>query len=430
MFKKNLIWADVILYLLLISSLIIDIIFYYDIKYNELFSFVKYKSLLIVAAAEFIVAINKLKGIIGKDVENSSIPSSVNVYKKKITNSRVKSNKPKGGQKGHKGCSLEYLEPTNITVINHEIVCPKCNTLLVTISEKKKQLVDAYVNLKIEEFNIKIGKCPNCGYISKPETPHNLVNNVTYGKSLKSMVILLNTYGLVSINRTSKMINELTGGIINIADSSICNILKETSKKCLHEIEVIKDKLLASPVLHVDETPIRTEGKLGYVHVVSNNEFTLLSGSNTRGTSAVEKIGVLSKYSGTLVHDHYTLYYNFGTKHQECNSHILRYLKSITEIEKDGWSLDMSNLLKEILHDRKELIKQGVSNFFMETKEGYTKYNKDAINLYKRMEKYKDNHLLFMNDFSKPFENNQAERDVRMLKSKTKVSGCFNMLTY
>lgn len=389
---------------------------------------------------------NKLKIIIGKDVENSSIPSGSNVYRKKITNSRVKSNKAKGGQKGHKGSSLEYFEPTSRTDIHHEVKCPKCDTLLVTISEKKKQLVDAYINLKIEEFNIKTGKCPNCGYLSKPKVPYNLINNVTYGKSLKSMIILLNTYGLVSINRTSKMINELTGGVICIADSSICNIIKETSNKCLQEIEVTKVKLLSSPVLHVDETLIRTGVKLGYAHVVSNDQYTLLSSANTRGASAVEKIGVLSKYMGTLVHDHYTMYYNYGIKHQEFNSHILRYLKSITEIEKNGWSLDMSNLLKEILHKRKELLKQGVSNFSHEVIESYTnkyisiiekakeqysqsnKYNKDAINLYKRMEKYIDNHLLFMNDFSIPFENNQAERDVRMLKSKTKVSGCFNML--
>ncbi len=178
---------------------------------------------------------SKLKSIIGKDVENSSIPSSINVYKKKVTNSREKSNKSKGGQKGHKGHSLEYLEATSVEVVNHDEICPKC------------------------------------GYISKPNIPHNLVNNVTYGKSLKSMVVLLNAYGLVSINRTAKMVNELTGGFIKIAESSICNIIKETSKKCECEIEVIKEKLLASPVLHVEETPIRSEGKLGYVHVLANN---------------------------------------------------------------------------------------------------------------------------------------------------------------
>jgi chromosome segregation ATPase len=84
---------------------------------------------------------NKLKSIIAKDVENSSIPSSVNVYKKKISNSRTKSDKLKGGQTGHKGHSLEYLETTSVTTINHEKLCPKCGTELTTISEKKKQLV-------------------------------------------------------------------------------------------------------------------------------------------------------------------------------------------------------------------------------------------------------------------------------------------------
>lgn len=388
----------------------------------------------------------KLKRIIAKDVENSSIPSSVNVYKKKVTNSRTKSGRPKGGQTGHKGHSLEYLEPTNVTVINHEELCPKCGTKLNTIKEKKKQLVDAYIKLKVEEYIIKTGKCPNCGYISKPDIPNNLINNVTYGKSLKSMIVLLNAYGLVSINRTSKMINELTGGVIKIAESSICNIIKETSKKCLDEIEVIKENLLSSPVLHVDETPIRTEGKLSYVHVVGNNSFTLLSGAKTRGQKAVDEIGVLNRYYGTLVHDHFTMYYNYGSRHQECNAHILRYLKAVTEVENGGWSLDMSNLLTEMLHSRKELIKQGVSRFSKEVIEGYTnryisiinkakasyqdtnKYNNNAVNLYKRMEKYMDNHLLFINDFSIPFENNQAERDVRMLKSKIKVSGYFSML--
>lgn len=391
--------------------------------------------------------IAKLKSVIAKDVENSSIPSSSNVYKKKkVTNSRTKSDKQKGGQIGHKGHSLEYLKPTSVTIVNHDVICPICGTLLNTIKEKKKQLVDAYIELKVEEYIIKSGECPKCGYVSKPNIRNNLVNNVTYGKSLKSMLVLFNTYGLVSINRTSKMLNELTNGEIKIADSSICNIIKEASNKSTSEIEIIKDKLQSSPVLHVDETPIRSEGKLNYVHAVGNNDYTLLSAAKSRGKIAVEEIGVLNKYFGTLVHDHYKMYYNYGTKHQECNAHILRYLKAVTEIEKGGWSLDMSNLLKEILHERKELIKQDVRSFSLEVlksytnkyisiinkaKESYTdinKYNNDSVKLYKRMEMYLDNHLLFMNDFNIPFENNQAERDVRMLKSKTKISGCFNML--
>lgn len=389
---------------------------------------------------------SRLKAVIAKDVENSSIPSSINVYKKKVQNNREKSSKPKGGQVGHKGYSLEYLNPTKITVVNHEEFCPKCGEVLNTISEKKKQLVDALVELKIEEFQIKIGKCPKCGYISKPDNESNLVNNVTYGKSLKAMVVLLNTYGLVSINRTSKMFSELTGGVIKLAESTICNIIKEASKKCVGEIEFIKNELVTSPILHVDETPIRTEGKLGYVHVVSNNKLTLLSASKTRGKTAVEEIGVLNKCIGTLVSDHFVMYYNYGTRHQECNAHILRYLKGVSEIEHGGWSQDMISLLTEILHRRKELINNGVQYFSKEDKESYTNkyvsiiskakdtyfektiYNTDSVNLYKRMEKYKENHLLFMNDFSIPFENNQAERDVRMLKSKTKVSGHFNML--
>ena len=166
---------------------------------------------------------------------------------------------------------------------------------------------------------------------------------------------------------------------------------------------------------------------------------------DSKSIKALKEIDFLKRYTGTLLHDHETALYHFGTEHAECNVHIIRYLRKNTEETGNKWSDDMITLLCEINKKRKSLLEQGVCSFSAETLTKYetdyfsllakgrkenktTKHKyakKDEQTLINRMEKYSHNHLLFLHNFSVPFDDNISERDLRKAKNRQKMAGGF-----
>jgi len=255
---------------------------------------------------------------------------------------------------------------------------------------------------------------------------------MTYGENLKSLVAMLSFEGNVSLNRIKTMICELTGKI-NLSEGTIVNWQNELKQKLEPFLAKIKQDLPASEVLHKDETGARVNKKIRWLHVVSNRTKTLYFAHEKRGKEADDEVGVLGKYGGTLVHDHFKPLYKFKCKHAECNAHILRYLKGVIENQKREWAKEMLSLLVELNNAKKngeiinvqsaferyEKILQKARPIYYEENSG------EDYNLWKRMGEYKNEHLRFICDANVPFDNNQAERDLRMIKAKTKISGCF-----
>ena len=388
----------------------------------------------------------KLRDIINKDSSNSSKPPSSDGFKK-IHNSREKTNKRVGGQKGHKGDTLKLFDkPTK--VIEHKKELCECGCHLVYSNEyKAKQQVDIEVITNITEHRAFTGVCPDCNSIVVNQLPKELINTVTYGNNIKSFAAMLSSEGAVSINRTNQIIKELTNGIINLSDATIVNFNKELSKKLEETIIRIKEKLLISPVNHKDETSVRINNSLHWFHVLSNKECTLYFTHAKRGNIADNDIDILPSYSGILVHDHLKGLYNFNCEHAECNAHILRYLKSAVENEKRAWAADMikffvdtNNIIKDLkansvscfsqidiqtyLDRYDEILLNGHQEFHLDPCKTKN-YNGDDMKLLRRLKEYKTEHLRFITDFRVPFDNNLAERDLRMIKAKSKISGCF-----
>ena len=389
---------------------------------------------------------NKLKDIINKDSSNSSKPPSSDGFKK-IFNSREKTDKPVGGQKGHKGNTLKLLNnPTKI--IEHKKELCDCGCHINYSNEyKAKQAVDIEFKINIVEHRAYKGVCTGCKAIVNNELPKELNNPVTYGNNLKSLSALLSSEGIVSIGRIKQIISELTNGIFDLSEGTIVNFNKELSLKIKPVIKNIKEKLLTSPVNHKDENGIRINNVVNWFHVLSNKSHTLYFTHTKRGNVADIKADILPSYSGTLVHDHLKGLYKFKCQHSECNAHILRYLKSALENEKRIWAKDMIGLLVEANNKIKELkansifcfsdicvqeyydkydeiIKNGENEFKADLKIKKN-YNGEDMKLLRRMKEYKTEHLRFMSDFNVPFDNNLAERDLRMIKAKSKISGCF-----
>jgi hypothetical protein len=262
---------------------------------------------------------------------------------------------------------------------------------------------------------------------------------------LKAFAVMLSSEGLVSINRIKAMLFELTGGTINLSEGTIAKWNKDLSASLAPFIAEIHEKLLTQPVLHKDETGIRVANSLHWLHVLSSKLYTLYFSHKKRGNEADKEIGIPPIYSGVLVHDHWKGLYSFPCGHAECNAHILRYLKSAAETHKRAWAVAMiaflvhaNNMAKEhkarnimvldsaviaechVRYD--EILEQGRLEFFAGEKPDY---NSEDMKPLRRLKEYKQQHLMFLSDFQVPFDNNLAERDLRMIKSKAKVSGCF-----
>lgn len=195
-------------------------------------------------------------------------------------------------------------------------------------------------------------------------------------------------------------------------------------------------------MLHVDETPIKVDGEQYYIHNISNNQYTLQYVHQKRGEKAIKDFGFLKDFHGILVHDHFSMYYNYGAGNAECNVHALRYLKGVSDFSNHQWAKKLSDLLIEMKTRKKELLDAQINeitdteyenykNRYLEIlKEGNLEYKSDLkTNSYQqderrlltRLEKYVDNHLLFMKKFYVPFSNNRAEADLRFTKVRQKI---------
>ena len=219
--------------------------------------------------------------------------------------------------------------------------------------------------------------------------------------------------------------------------------------------EAIKQQLIASPVICLDETGMRIKGEREWCHVVSTENLTYYAPNSHRGSEANEDMGILPAYNGTSMHDGWSSYFKFKCKHALCNVHHLRDLIFIHEEEKRKWAKDVIDLMITIKAtvDRRKPIHfkldiPEIKNFEDEydlliekakiedpppiacntqgliKKRGKMKKTKSQ-NLLERLQKYRKEALAFMYDFSVPFDNNLAERDLRMMKVQQKISGNF-----
>jgi transposase len=230
----------------------------------------------------------------------------------------------------------------------------------------------------------------------------------------------------------------------------------QQAKRALEPVEqYIKDALAQAPVLHHDETGVRRAGALAWAHVTSTSRLTHYAVHPKRGREATAAIGILPTYRGGSVHDGWGSYQVYATcRHALCNVHHLRELTFLEEQYQQGWAAQMKGLLREMkaatdqarasgqLHlasrmradfvDRYQaLLTAGLAanpppadQERRKGQRGRLKHS-PARNLLERLLLQHDQVLAFLNDLTIPFDNNQAERDLRGLKIQQKVSGCF-----
>ena len=387
----------------------------------------------------------KLTAQLHHTYENSSIPSSLSVNRKKITNNREKTDKKQGAQKGHKGHGRQKQIPTQAPII-----LPPPQEVLNDPDFKKtgksiiKQNIGIRVVLDVIEYHADLYYNSKTGERRHAAFPKGLKDDVNYDGSIKAFLFLLNNDCCVSIDKSRKFLSELTQGKLHISRGMINNLSKEFSEKTEQLRKETLERMLLSPVMHTDFTNARENGKHIQVLVCATPDGEVLYYAKEKKGHEGIKGTAVEDYYGTLVHDHDKTFYHYGSDHQECLAHILRYLLDSIENEPERtWNKEMRVLLQEMIHYRNSIsegeepevsIVSGYEERYAEilkkAKEEYeyipaSKYYKDGYNLYLRMEKYQKNHLLFLHGIRVPATNNESERLLRNYKRKQKQAISF-----
>ena len=394
--------------------------------------------------------IDRLKNKNNKNSSNSSKPSSTDITKPKksganMYNYRVKSNRKVGGQLGHTGHNLSKKKIEDL--INHKRIEVRIFNHTIKGDPKKQSKIKYTIGIDIKPYVEKhIFKYDSN---SNNTLPESFYTDVTYDNSIKALSLELGAYNVIAYDRLSDFFNVITKGIINISNGTLVNFNKEFSKKSEMTLNNITNNLLNSKDINTDETSIKYNNKLIYVRNYSTENTVLYKSHLNKGHKPILEDDILPKFCGGIMADHDTTIYSYGTKRYECNIHLGRYLEELIQnIKYISWPKEMKNFIFDLNKKRKIAISNNLDKFSdIEIEEYENKYDeiikhaikenqtiksifyKDKANaLYRRLKKYKENHLYFIKDFTVRFDNNISEQDLRKYKIKTKVSGCFRSI--
>ena len=396
--------------------------------------------------------VKRLKAQINKDSNNSSKPPSQDGLKK-IPNSREKSSRKSGGQPGHRGSYMQLPENLDDLV---EKGLARLEIIDHTDGSENyiiRHTVDIDFVIVVTEHRYAVDGLP--AFHRAP---------IVYGNKIKALVCLLSVAGFIAMERLSDFINEITFGAIKLSDATIEKFMADLSGKLDAEIVAIETDLLNGDIMHVDESPMDVAQKpdysdkvpvmlksehssfTAYIRTHSNEQSTLYTVNPRKDAGGCDRDGILPQYTGIISQDHEAKFYKYGSGHATCGSHLLRELKGLFELQKIPWADEMrlfiSNMNEHKNYDlaagrsecRPEILEYFEKSYdsllsdgcaalalLRENEMGHTELRR----MLARLQDYKDCYLLFIRDYSVPFTNNLAERDLRPDKTKQKVSGCF-----
>jgi transposase len=406
--------------------------------------------------------LQELPARLAKSSRNSSKPPSSDGYGKvKRTESfRQSGDKPNGGQPGHDGQTLMASEYPD-RVETHEVSrCAHCQASLADMAsvgyEERQVFEIPAIRIEVTAHRAEIKVCPACGRTSKGSFPQSMSQAVQYGPAVNTWMSYFTNQHHIPVERTTEIFEDLVQHRVSAA-----TVLKasEHLERCMAPSTAAgKEMLRDAEVLHVDESGLRVAGKLPWLHVASTDCLTSYEVHAKRGQEAMDDAGILGAFNGTAVHDHWKPYFKYdGCHHALCNAHHLRELRFIENQYHQPWAKEMAELLLEIkaavaappapamslsppereafetrydevVHSGFDAHPAPVSSTDGEVKKRGRPQQPPPVNVLIRLRDFKGEVLAFMSDFRVPFDNNQGERDVRMVKVKQKVSGGFRTL--
>lgn len=399
----------------------------------------------------------KIRDLEGKrklDSQNSSQPPSSDRFRTSPRSLRTKSGKKPGGQEGHPGQTLcQVQEPDEIIVQGVER-CEHCHADLqaepVVHVERRQEWDIPPKRLIVREYQAEQKWCPHCQQMSQGAFPDGITAPVQYGPAIGAVGVYLGEQHLLPYERACEAMEDVLG--IPMSVGTLTSVIHRCASHLEPVEECIKEYLRHVKGRHQDETGCSVQGKRWWMHVTSTETVTHYAAQRKRGCEALDAIGLMAGFTGISVHDDLASYRcSTSCTHGACNVHHLRELKYQEEHKQQGWAKEFAELLIEMKQaveqakaSGRSSVAEDVSTSLIQRYEclltrGYEANPKDppplrpqkgrskqskARNLLDRLRNQKDV-LRFLSDFSVPFSNNLAERDLRMVKVQQKISGCF-----
>lgn len=399
--------------------------------------------------------VHQLEAQLAKTSRNSSKPPSSDGFNRPSPKSlRKKTERTSGGQPGHAGHTLTLVD-TPDQIEHHRIdFCTQCGrSLRHLLPERieKRQVHDLPpVQMIVTEHQAERKRCA-CGHLNAAAFPEGVCAPVQYGPRLQATAVYLKSYQLLPLARTCELFEDLFDA--PISEGSLTTMITNCAEKLEEPIEHIKTHLQQANVVHFDESGSRVKKKLWWTHVASTAHATYYQMHPKRGGEALNEIGILPEFKGRAIHDFWKPYFGYTIEHGLCNAHHLRELSFVYEHEGQEWAEKMIECLvniKDCVEKCKltadhfsepqlrgfetcyqKILDQGETQNPLEVlapdakkKRGRRKKSK-ARNLLERLDEHRKEVLAFMYDFNVPFDNNLAERDIRMVKVQQKISGTF-----
>ena len=390
---------------------------------------------------------------LSKNSHNSHLPPSSDRFVRQPKSLRKKSGKKPGGQEGHPGKTLMWSEIPDEVIVHPVTCCEHCQSDLQAVPPvqiERRQVVDVPApRLLVHEHHAERKQCPACHQITAAPFPAEVDARVQYGMRLGAMAVYLVQQQLLPWARACEVLSDLVGA--EISEGTLASLIARCAQN-LGKVEAhIKEALVQAEVLHQDETGLYVKGERHWIHVACTTQLTHYAVHPKRGKDALDAIGILPRFQGTSVHDGWRSYFRYACSHALCLVHVLRELTFLAEEQGLVWAADLKALLLDMKEATDEARKLGLARLHpLEVEDWQAQFvalvahadattptaqappgkkgrakQSAARNLLSRLIGDQQAVLAFLHRLVVPFDNNQAERDVRMVKVQQKVSGSF-----
>jgi len=396
-----------------------------------------------------------LRERLDRNPRNSSMPPSAELFTKPPSPSRAERRaaaKKQGKQPGAPGKHLAQVADPDVVVTHAPDVCGSCGDRLddaEVVGVESRQVFDLpAVRLETTEHRAEKRRC-TCGCVTKAVFPDVATAPACYGPTIRGLAAYLAVHQHLPFDRMAQLFADVLGAPVSVG--ALASMVTEAAGALPPFLGVTRALLHDAPAVHFDETGGRVEGSLHWVHSASTDLLTLIDCHKRRGRVAMDDFGVIAAMSGVAVHDGWKPYRHYDVDHALCNAHHLRELLAVGIGWDQGWANDLADLLREAKRSVEEARAQGHRQLHAATlhsirvrygqlvAKGFSAnpvpetgkrsgYEKKAFNLLTRLDRHRADVLRFALDFSVPFDNNQAERDIRMVKLQQKISGSWRTL--
>jgi transposase len=375
----------------------------------------------------------ELKRRLGMNSTNSSQPPSADGLAKPARKSlRGKTGRKPGGQAGHPGSTLTPVAVPDEVIRHEPACCGGCGGRLtgaVEVGLTRRQVFDLpEITVRVTEHQAIARQC-SCGTVTCGAAPDGVDAPVQYGPRIAAIIVYLYAGQFLSKKRTAQALSELFH--TPVSGGTVASITRRAAAGLDGFRELVRDAITAAEVVHFDETGLRVQGKLRWVHSASTGKYALIWVHDKRGRVAMDAAGVLPSFTGIAVHDAWAPYDCYpAATHALCNAHLLRELVAVTEqagLDERGWC--WAEQVRTALLELKTLVEQataeGSSAIDPSLVARYTGYIRSAAliaagavcqsgdavaarhrALARRIVDRQADYLRFATDFRVPFDNN------------------------